>query len=41
MVAAPYKNSVFLNSTVNLKRNKQKSHHRTFHLKNDNDSDKN
>jgi hypothetical protein len=34
-------NSVLLDSIVNLKRNKQNSHHRTFHLKNDNDSDKN
>jgi hypothetical protein len=31
-------NSIFLDSIVNLKK---KSHHRTFHLKNDSDSHKN
>jgi hypothetical protein len=33
-------NSIFLNSIVNLTKIKKKSHHRTFHLKNDSDSDK-
>jgi hypothetical protein len=34
-------NSVLLDSIVNLKRNKSNSHHHTFYLKNDSDSDKN
>jgi hypothetical protein len=34
-------NSIFLDSIVIKKKNKEKLHHRTFHLKNDSDSDKN
>jgi hypothetical protein len=34
-------NSIFLNSIVNLERNKQNSHHLTFYLKNETDSNKN
>jgi hypothetical protein len=33
-------NSTFLDSIVNLTKINKQSHHRTFHLKNDSDSDK-